>query len=545
MRVALAQIDPVVAGVRGNVERIKEAASRAEAAGAELVVFPEQCLGGYPALDLWEDPSFIRAANEALRELARFAGQTGLVVGWPEPNPGRRGKAVFNSAALLHKGKVAAVRRKRLLPTYDVFDEARYFEPGGENAVIRFKGRRLGLTVCEDAWAGTPYAGRNLYHADPVREHVRAGADLHVNVSASPYSRGKTALRRRLFSAHARRAKRPVLLCNLAGANDELIFDGSSLVLDGKGRLCGKGKAFGEDLVLVDVDALKPVSDAPMGDVEEVCEALTLGIRDYARKCGFERALVGLSGGIDSAVVGALAARALGAAQVTGVSMPSRYSSQHSKDDAAALARNLGLRYLSVPIDGVFEAYRQAFASVLTGSPESLAEQNVQARIRGNVLMALSNKEGGLLLSTGNKSEMSVGYCTLYGDMSGGLAVLADVPKRTVYDLARWMNREGELIPQSSIDKPPSAELKPDQKDQDDLPEYDVVDAVLEGYIEQRLSADQLVKKGVPRPVVEDLLKRIDRSEYKRRQAPPCLKISPKAFGVGRRMPIARGSYRA
>lgn len=545
MLVALAQIDTTVADVRGNVAKIKDFASRAEALGAELVVFPEQCVGGYPALDMWEEPGFARASREALGELARFSGRTGLIVGFAEENPDRYGKPVFNSAALLHKGKVAAIRRKRLLPTYDVFDEARYFEPGGANAPVRFKGRRIGLTVCEDAWAPAGHGGRLLYRTDPVREHARAGVEFHVNVSASPFSRGKTALRRALFSGHAKRSRRPMLLCNRAGADDELVFDGNSLVLDGRGRLCGHGKPFGEDLVLVDVDALKPAAAHALTEIEEICEALTLGIRDYARKCGFERALVGLSGGIDSAVVGALAARALGAAQVTGVSMPSRYSSEHSKRDAADLAHNLGLRYLTVPIDPVFRAYQEGLREVLTGAPEGLAEQNVQARIRGNILMALSNKEGGLLLSTGNKSEMSVGYCTLYGDMSGGLAVLADVPKRTVYDLARWLNRDGELIPRSSIEKPPSAELKPNQRDQDDLPEYDVVDAVLKGYIEDRLTVAQIVKRGVPRPVVEDLLKRIDRAEYKRRQAPPSIKISPKAFGVGRRMPIARGSYRS
>lgn len=544
MKIALCQLDARVGDVSGNLAKIKDFAARAEGLGAELVVFPEQCLGGYPALDLWEEPGFVRANGEALKRLAKISGRAGLLLGFVDRNKKRFGKPIYNAAALLHDGRVAAVRHKTLLPTYDVFDEARYFEPAASNAPIPFKGLKLGVTVCEDAWAPESFGARRLYRCDPVQGQARAGADVLVNISSSPFVRGKVKTRLRLFSGHARRARRPMLYCNLVGGNDEMIFDGNSLAFDARGRLCGRGAAFGEDILLVDTEALAPVAGPSMSELDEVGEALTLGIRDYVSKCGFERVLVGLSGGIDSAVVCALAARALGPAKVTGVSMPSLYSSRGSVDDAAALARNLGVRLVSLPITPIFKAYVAALKDEFAGKPAGLAEQNLQARVRGNLLMALSNKEGGLLLSTGNKSEMSVGYCTLYGDMSGGLAVLADVPKRTVYDLARWLNAEREVIPRASIDKAPSAELRPNQKDQDDLPPYDVVDDVLEAYIERRKTPEEIAREGIPLSVVTELVARIDRAEYKRRQAPPCLKISDKAFGVGRRMPIARGSYR-
>lgn len=545
LKIALAQIDAKVGDLSGNAAKIRQEIERAAGLGARLVVFPEQALGGYPALDLWEEPGFVDANARQLRALARSVGETAALVGFVDRNRGR-GKPVANAAALLHRGAVRAVRWKTLLPTYDVFDEARYFKPASANAPIRFGGLRLGVTICEDAWAGSPGV-QNLYHADPVRAQVRAGADLLINLSSSPYERGKSRYRRSLFAAQARRARKPLLYCNLVGGNDDLIFDGNSMAFDGRGRLVAKGALCAEDLVLLDSEALpRPLEEKSLpGELEELVEALCLGIRDYARKCGFSSALVGLSGGIDSAVVAALAARALGPGKVTGVSMPSMYSSPGSMTDAEALAKNLGIRLLKIPITDIFEGFRVALREAFAAGPgdASLANQNLQSRIRGTLLMALSNKEGSLLLSTGNKSEMSVGYCTLYGDMNGGLAALADLPKKAVYEIAGWMNARREVIPLASIEKPPSAELKPDQTDQDDLPPYDLVDAVIGAYVERRLDPAAIARMGIARPIVEDLLGRIDRAEYKRRQAPPSLKVSPKAFGVGRRMPIARASY--
>ena len=545
MKVALAQINASAGDVRGNLAKISEFARRARGLGAELAVFPEQSLAGYPALDLWEERGFVKENLSALKSLCRGSGEMALLVGFVARNPRRTGKPVCNAAALLHRGRVAAIRAKSLLPTYDVFDEARYFEPAASNPPIRFKGVKLGVTICEDAWAQDRTGERRLYPRDPVRRQVAEGAELLINLSASPFERGKSARRLKLLSAHARKAGMPLLYCNMIGGNDELIFDGQSLAFDARGRVAARGKAFEEDLLLVDTQALRPLGGPIfLGEIEEVRRALVLGIRDYARKCGFTRVFVGLSGGIDSALTCALAVDALGAGGVTGVAMPSMYSSRGSLADARALALNLGIRFLTLPISPIFQAYRKTLGKILPAQPEGLAEQNIQARIRGSLLMALTNREGGLLLSTGNKSELAAGYCTLYGDMSGGLAVLADVPKGTVYELSRWINRGKPVIPRNSIDKAPSAELKPNQKDQDDLPPYDVLDSVLTAYVEGRHEPEEIARKGFDRALVEDILGRIDRSEYKRRQAPPCLKISPKAFGVGRRMPIARGSHR-
>ncbi|MBI5201686.1 MAG: NAD+ synthase, partial [Elusimicrobia bacterium] len=467
------------------------------------------------------------------------------VVGFIDVNESGRGKPLYNAAALLENGKIAAVRHKTLLPTYDVFDEGRYFEPAKENAPVPFRGTKLGLTICEDAWNDAAFWPRRLYPVDPVEGLARAGAELIVNGSSSPYSPGKVATRFSMLRSHARKHKLPVAYCNLIGGNDELVFDGNSMVLDRKGDLVARGPAFAEGLVVADTS----VTAAPLDwkqpeDIEEVCEALTLGIRDYAKKTGFEDVLVGLSGGIDSALVAALAARALGPAHVTGVSMPSMHSSEHSVTDAAALAKNLGIKLLSVPIAGLYQAMIGALETATSKTKPGLAEQNLQARLRGLVLMFLSNKTGALLLSTGNKSEMSVGYCTLYGDMNGGLSVISDVPKTTVYALARFLNRETRLIPEGSLTKPPSAELAPNQRDQDDLPEYDVVDRIVQGYVEDAKSPAELVQEGLPADLVQSFLNRIDRAEYKRRQAAPGLKITAKAFGVGRKMPIARGSHR-
>ncbi|MDE1976188.1 MAG: NAD+ synthase, partial [Elusimicrobia bacterium] len=491
----------------------------------------------------------IAAAQAALKKLARRSGKTGVLLGAPLPCPGKSGKRVQNAAVLLHKGKIAAVRAKTLLPTYDVFDEARYFEPARANAPASFRGRKLGLSVCEDAWAQAPGEGRP-YADDPLRRLAEQGAEILINISASPFERGKSLARRGLLAAQARRLKKPLLYCNLVGGNDELVFDGGSMAFDARGRLLSQAAFFEEDMVVVDASARAGAAqDARMrededGGVASLAAALSLGIRDYAAKCGLKRALLGLSGGIDSAVTAALAVKALGPAGVTGVAMPSQYSSSHSLEDARALAKNLGVALLEIPIQGIVDSYLEALSRALGCKPSQLTEQNVQARVRGGLLMALANQEDALLLSTGNKSELSMGYCTLYGDMCGGLAVLADADKETVYELARRLNKDRAVIPQSSIDKPPSAELKPDQRDQDDLPPYPDLDAVLAGYVEERREPADIARRGLPRELALSVARRVDAAEYKRRQAPPGLKISKKAFGIGRRMPIARGDYR-
>jgi NAD+ synthetase len=509
-------------------------------------LFPELSIPGYPAGDLLCQDEFIRANLAALKALARSTRRPAAVVGYAEPNPSAGGKPLFNAAALLDKGRIAARRFKTLLPTYDVFDEGRYFQPAPSNEPVAFRGRRLGLTLCEDLWNDPDFWPRPLYGKDPVRSLSQAGADLLLNLSASPYDRGKGGVRLKMLESRARKARAPLLYCNLVGGNDEVVFDGNSLAFDARGRLRARGKAFGEDLVVVDPDSPGPAAPRPGGgDISEVHGALVLGLRDYARKCGFREALVGLSGGIDSAVVCALAADALGPKAVLGVSMPSPWSSRGSVEDARALASNLGVRLLALPIAGVYEAALKTLSEVLPPGPMGLSEQNLQARIRGLLLMAVSNKRGALLLSTGNKSELSMGYCTLYGDMAGGLALIADVPKTTVYELAAFINRGLEIIPRATIEKPPSAELKPGQKDQDDLPPYDALDSIMRAYVERGLGARAISALGHPRRLVDGILDRIDRSEYKRRQAPPGIKITSKAFGIGRRMPIARGSYRA
>jgi NAD+ synthetase len=546
MKLALAQVDAAVGDLRGNSEKILAALDEAARRGAELAVFPEQTLGGYPALDLWEERGFDDANEKALAALARKVRGTAALVGFVSKNKDRVGKPARNSVALLHDGKVLAVRHKTLLPTYDVFDEARYFEPARGNAPISWRGRRLGVTICEDAWSVDPSSSRRLYAADPVAAQARAGADLLINLSASPFLHGKTAVRRKLLHAHAKRLGRPLFYCNAVGGNDEIVFDGGSLAYDAKGRLRARAAFAAQDLLVIDSESWEGATVAPEpGDVAQVGEILTLGIKDFAGKCGLQTAFVGLSGGIDSAVVAALAARALGPGRVVGVSMPSAYSSRGSVDDAKALARNLGIELRSVPIAGVYAAYLAAFGGDWGKGAPDLAEQNLQARARGAILMSLSNKSHrGFVLTTGNKSELAVGYCTLYGDMCGALAPLADAPKRLVYRLAAWLNAERELVPRSTIEKAPSAELKPGQKDQDDLPPYDQVDDALEAWVQARLSPTGIARAVGNKKTAETLLDRMDWSEFKRRQAPPALKISSKAFGIGRRMPIAKAGWR-
>ncbi|MHB2025712.1 MAG: NAD+ synthase [Elusimicrobiota bacterium] len=544
MKIALCQINTKAGDVSGNLNLIIEQSRRAEKMGGDIAVFPEQTLAGYPSLDLWEDPDFLKANARALAFLAKQSRDMGVLIGAALPNPVKTGKPALNAAALVHRGRLAALRGKTLLPTYDVFDEARYFESAETNLPVRFKNKKIGISICEDAWASSVW-GRRLYKRDPVREQVVNGADILLNLSASPFERGKNRLRLDFFSRLSRKFKKPFFYCNLIGGNDEIIFDGGSAAFDARGRLLAQASLFSQDIVIADTQS--DFSDRPArndrDDIENAIDALCLGIKDYASKCGFERVFIGLSGGIDSAVVGALAAKALGPERVTGIAMPSRYSSPESLTDARVLARNLNIRFLTIPIHEPFQSYLGILGAALGRKPSDLTEQNLQARIRGTLLMALANHEDGLVLSTGNKSELSVGYCTLYGDMAGGLAVLADAPKKVVYEIARRINREKIIIPKNSIMKAPSAELKPNQKDQDDLPPYEFLDAVIAKSIEEQRGFSEIIQKSSDAALTASVLRRIELSEYKRRQAPPGLRISPKAFGIGRRMPIARGHY--
>ncbi|HEY3350285.1 MAG TPA: NAD+ synthase [Thermoanaerobaculia bacterium] len=562
MRLALGQIDTTIGDFAGNAAKIEAVLARAEAAGSDLAAVPELALCGYPPRDLLERPSFQREAARALAALAKRTKGTALLVGTFAPNRSRTGKPFHNVAALLHRGRVCALAKKTLLPTYDVFDEGRWFEPGAGCAVVPFRGERLGLPVCEDLWNDKDFwRARRLYHEDPGEALVRRGATLIVSISASPFSEGKARLRRRMLARFARDGRVSVAYLNLVGGNDELVFDGGSMVLDDRGRVGARAAHFEEDLLVADVvrgtdgrARVVPVSGgvpADSGDdaggepLESLRRALVLGIRDYAGKCGFRTAVLGLSGGIDSALVAALAVDALGKEHVTGLGMPSPYSSEGSVADARALAANLGIRFELLPIGRLFEDAKAALRPVFEGRPEDVAEENIQSRLRGLLVMGFSNKRGALVLTTGNKSELAVGYCTLYGDMCGGLAPISDLPKMRVYALARHLNaRAGrDLIPRASLEKPPSAELRPGQTDQDSLPPYPVLDAILEGLVERNLTLDAAARAtGAPRALVERIARMMDLSEYKRRQAAPGLKVSAKAFGSGRRVPIAQRS---
>ncbi|HEY6169825.1 MAG TPA: NAD+ synthase [Verrucomicrobiae bacterium] len=540
MKAALAQINTTVGDMPGNAEKILAAYRRAAEAGADLVVLPELAVTGYPPRDLLLRRDFVDQSVATLERLAAATGKTGLLVGFVGRNERRPGREATNSVALLQHGRVVATRTKMLLPTYDVFDEDRYFEPATENTPVEFDGRKIGLTICEDIWNAQDFWRDRRYRHDPVAELVRAGAELIFNVSASPWNLGKNALRHDMIANAARRNRVPVFYCNLAGGNDELIFDGNSLAFDREGGLIAEGAFCAEDFVIVDTDARGQANPAALADEEQVYRALVIGLRDYFYKCGFKSAVLGLSGGIDSALTAVLAVEALGKDNVHGVSLPSQFSSQGSLDDARALAERLGIRYDVVPIQPAFEALKKSLRDVFAGRPEDTTEENLQARIRGTVLMALSNKFGSLLLTTGNKSELAVGYCTLYGDMNGGLAVINDVPKMMVYRISKWVNREREIIPAASITKPPSAELRPDQTDQDSLPPYEVLDAILEAYVVDGKSAKEIVANGFDEATVRRVIRLIDVTEYKRRQAAPGLKVTSKAFGVGRRVPIAQ-----
>ena len=551
MRIGLAQLNPTVGDLAGNRRKILEAYAALVAQGAELVLFPELVVCGYPPRDLLFKRRFVADVAESLAAIASAVGAVPALVGTVEANTSGRGRPFFNSAAFCYRGKVAAAGRKCLLPTYDVFDEDRYFEPAISPSVIDHAGHRIGVTICEDIWTNPNLSTRRLYAGRlPIEQLADQRCDLMVNLSASPWYTSKEALRQNLVVAEAARTLGcPVAYVNAVGGNDELIFDGRSLVCNARGEVAVGLAAFAEDLGIVDVTkegprtpAAAPVLHPTFGqdEMKDMFDALVLGLRDYAQKSGFKRALVALSGGIDSAVVGVIAAAAFGPENVIGVSLPSAISSQHSRDDARTLAANLGVRFETIAIADAVHACEASLGPLFAGLPRDVAEENIQARVRGVLMMALSNKFGSLLLTTGNKSEMAVGYCTLYGDMCGGLAVISDVFKMQVYALARWINRTQEIIPPSSIEKPPSAELRPNQTDQDSLPPYTVLDAILKAYVEEGLSRRDLVERGFAEAVVNDVVRKVDLNEYKRKQAAPGLKITPLAFGVGRRIPIVQ-----
>ena len=545
MKIALAQIDTTVGALQANSRKILKVYREAAELGADLVVFPELAITGYPPKDLLDLPAFVRDNAAALESLAAEMKGPGALVGYVQPQEdGLEGKGLYNAAALIDGGRVLSRHFKSLLPTYDVFDEGRYFEPAHEIHRAHFRGKRLAVTICEDFWNNDLYSPlpRRLYHRDPVGTLAGRGVDLMINLSASPFSVGKRAVKARMYEAAARRWSVPLVHVNLVGGNDNLIFDGWSNVWDARGQVVAQAPLFAEDMILWDSESPSAGSPPKAEDGEQTLYgALTLGIRDYIGKCGFKRVLVGLSGGIDSALTATMAVDALGAENVVGVSMPSRFSSTHSRDDAAALASNLGIEYHAVAIEPVFQAFLAQLDPLFKGTPFGIAEENLQSRVRGTLLMSISNKFGWLVLTTGNKSELAVGYATLYGDMNGGLSVLGDVLKTEVYALARWVNREGERIPHSSIEKPPSAELREGQLDTDSLPPYDVLDPIIAAYVEEQASPEQIIERGFDEALVRRVLRMIDRAEYKRQQAATTLKVSNKAFGSGRRMPIARG----
>jgi len=546
MRIALAQINPTVGDFPGNSKKIRAGAEEARRRGADLAVFTELCLCGYPPRDLVEQPSFLEDNRRAVEVLATSLAPIPTIVGFAGRSPSEVGKVAMNCAALLSGGKVQFQQAKMLLPTYDVFDEARHFLPATTQQALSFCGSSVALTICEDCWNDKFFWTRRLYERDPVEELVGQGSSLLINISASPFSAGKRRLRQEMVEALARRHRIPVVMVNQVGGNDSLIFDGSSLAVDATGAVRAQAKSFAEDLVLFDTATGEgDIHQQPDNGPEEIYHALLLGTRDYVHKCGFQNAIVGLSGGIDSSVVAALAVGALGAENVLGVGMPGPYSSPESLLDARQLAHNLGIRFQVLPITDIFQTFRGTLAEPFRGAAEDVTEENLQARIRGNLLMALANKFGGLVLSTGNKSELAVGYCTLYGDLAGGLAVISDVPKMMVYELARYINRERELIPAACFTKPPSAELRPGQTDQDSLPPYEVLDRILTAYIEEGQTPEIIAEENnFSVELVQEVVQRVARSEYKRHQAPPGLKVTAKAFGLGRRLPISQNYNR-
>jgi NAD+ synthase (glutamine-hydrolysing) len=541
VKIALGQINPTVGDFTGNAAKIVDFSRRAQAAGAGMILFPELSVCGYPPRDLVERPSFVARNRQMAEKIARETGGIAVICGLVTAAHSDAGKAAMNSAALLMDGKIAFIQSKMLLPTYDVFDEMRNFAPAKSQELFSFCGNRMALTICEDAWNDKRFWHKRLYSVDPVESLIQAGGNFLLNISASPFWIGKREMRRDMLASLARQHKVPVVLVNQVGGNDSLVFDGSSLVLNREGEVIAQGRSFAEDLIYFDAQALSgEMHEQIAGEEASVYAALVLGTRDYMQKCGFQKATIGLSGGIDSALTAVVASDAVGPENVIGVGMPGPYSSPGSIEDARSLAQNLGIRFELLSINPVYEAYRHTLDDVFAGTKEDVTEENIQSRARGTLLMALSNKFGAIVLSTGNKSELGVGYCTLYGDMAGGLAVISDVPKTLVYRLSEYVNSRRPVIPQATLEKPPSAELRPDQKDSDSLPPYEVLDAVLEDYVEDSHSAERIAAdRGLDMEVVQRVIRMVDRAEYKRQQAAPGLKISPKAFGYGRRFPIA------
>jgi len=545
VRIALAQINPTVGDLSGNVDRMAEAAREAAGRNAELVVFPELSVTGYPPRDLVEKPSFVERSE---RELERLAHETAdpdlsVICGYVSRTDSETGKRVFNRAAVLEHGEIVFRQAKMLLPTYDVFDEARYFRPGEREFVSTVRNKQIALTICEDAWNDRQFWKQRLYQRDPVEELFAAGGEILICINASPYNMGKREIRRAVYRAAAKRYKRPVVYVNQVGGNDQLVFDGSSFAMNGEGEVIASARSFEQDLVMVDTEAGTGDRHEDFTDeCEAVYQALVLGTRDYIRKCGFSKVLIGLSGGIDSSLTAAIAVEAVGKENVTGVGMPGPYSSDHSIHDARAMAEKLGIRFEMVHISSVYERFLEELTPLFQDSSLGVTQENLQSRLRGVTLMALSNKTGALVLTTGNKSELAVGYCTLYGDMCGGLAVISDVPKTMVYSLSRIANlRNNGAIPEAVFTKAPSAELRPDQKDSDSLPDYDVLDRILEAYVEHNRTPRQIADElRFPIELVTEIVNKVDRNEYKRQQAAPGLKVTTKAFGIGRRFPIAQ-----
>jgi NAD+ synthase (glutamine-hydrolysing) len=538
MRIGFAQINTTVGDIRANRDRIYSAYQKAVSLGADLVLTPELALTGYPPQDLVFKSRFVPETLESLEHLRAAVGTVPLLLGYVDYNPSKTGKPFINACAILAKQAPVVKIWKTLLPTYDVFDEARYFDPAQDQEPVELLGTKIGITICEDIWTDK-YLKWDLYHQDPVSVLVSKGAQAILNLSSSPYNVGKPALRREMVSELAATYGVPFYYCNAVGGNDELVFDGNSFAIDGSGKTIFQMPGFRED-VGVAKSFSEPFSPIDLSPEQEIYEALILGVRDYFSKCGFKTAVLGLSGGIDSAVTAAIAVAALGKENVVGVSMPSQYSSKGSLDDASSLAKNLGIAWHVIPIREPFEVLKDQFKEIFAGKSEDTTEENMQSRLRGLILMSMSNKFGHLLLTTGNKSELAVGYCTIYGDMCGGLAVISDVPKTMIYRLANWINRETEIIPHNSITKPPSAELKPDQKDQDTLPLYEVLDEILKMYVEDQLSPEDIVGRGFDPEIVRWIQRKVDMNEYKRRQAAPGLRVTSLAFGMGWRMPIAQ-----
>ena len=541
VKIALGQINPTVGDFSGNAAKIIQFALQARSAGAGLILFPELAVSGYPPHDLVESPSFVALSRTTVEKIAAETQGIAVICGMVTPAEADSGKKVMNSAALLREGRIDFIQSKMLLPTYDVFDELRNFAPAKSQQLFSFCGNQMALTICEDAWNDKRFWNKRLYRIDPVEELVRAGGNFVLNISASPFWLGKRELRRDMLAAIAQNQKVPVAMVNQVGGNDSLVFDGSSVVIAPDGRVIAQGKSFEEDLIYFDSQTLTgDMHPQAVGEEASAYEALVLGTRDYVRKCGFQQAIIGLSGGIDSALTASIAVDALGPENIIGVGMPGPYSSRGSIDDARELARNLKIRFELLSINEIYEAARRTLAPVFAGMPEDVTEENIQSRARGLLLMAMSNKFGALVLSTGNKSELAVGYCTLYGDMVGGLAVISDVPKTLVYRLSAYVNSRRKVIPEATLAKAPSAELRPDQKDSDSLPPYEVLDEILEDFVEESWSAEQIARAHNFDPdLVRRVIHMVERSEYKRQQAAPGIKISAKAFGYGRRFPIA------